>query len=81
MKEMKHELMLPLVGGVLIEFAFGRENDNSHVGITQDRDFVCLLEETTASLGEGNLTIDLVLYPPQLHSSPSHGGFGLVCEV
>ena len=56
----------------LIELAAAREDDESNLSITKHRKFIGLLEQTISAFGEGNLTVDLVLYPLQLHSSSPH---------
>ena len=68
---------LPGVGGVLIELAFGGEDDDGDLRVTEDGDLVRLLQEPVAALGEGHLPIYLVLYPLQLHLAATHPDFAI----
>lgn len=56
----------------LVELATGGENDESDLSITKNRKFISFLEQTISSLWESHLTVDLVFYPLQLHSTSSH---------
>lgn len=63
---------LPGIGGVLEELALGGEDDEGDLGVAEDRDLVGLLEQARPPLGEGDLPVDLVLYPLQLKPAPPH---------
>ena len=63
---------IPGVGGVLVELPFRGEDDDGDLGVAEDGDLVRLLEQPVAALGEGHLTVYLVLYPLQLHLAATH---------
>ena len=63
---------LPRISGVLKEFAFVGEDNNSNFSITQDRDLVGFLQQSISPFGKCHLPVDLVLYPLQLNPTPSH---------
>lgn len=55
-----------------IEFATTGEDNKSNFSITQNRELVCLFEESIPSLGKGHLPIYLVFNSLQLHPPSSH---------
>jgi hypothetical protein len=65
-------IVVPGVGGVLIELALGGEDDDGDLGVAEDGDLVRLLEQPVPALGEGHLPVYLVLYPLQLHLASPH---------
>jgi hypothetical protein len=56
----------------LVELAAAGEDDERDLGVAEHGQLVGLLEEPVATLGEGDLPVDLVLDPLQLNSSPPH---------
>lgn len=63
---------LPGLGGVLKELAFGGENNQGNISITQNGDLICFLQQSRASLRESDLPADLVFDPFQLNPTSSH---------
>ncbi|KAF5769776.1 hypothetical protein HanXRQr2_Chr14g0652161 [Helianthus annuus] len=57
---------------VLKEFSFCGKNDESNIGIAQDRDLMSFLQQTCSSFGECYLSANFVLDPLQLHPSSPH---------
>ena len=68
----KRDGVVPGVCGVLIELALGGEDDDGDLGVAEDGDLVRLLEQPVPALGEGHLSVYLVLYPLQLHLAAPH---------
>lgn len=60
-------------GGKLVELAVGGEDDEADVGVAENRQLPCLLEQPRPALAEGDLPVDGVLDPPHLHLPTSHG--------
>lgn len=56
----------------LIELATVGEDNEGNLSITEDREFISLLEQTIPPLCKCHLTVYLVLNPLQLHLSPTH---------
>ena len=56
----------------LIELATVGEDDESNLSITKNRQFISFLQQTVPTFCKRYLSVDLVLYPLQLYSSPSH---------
>lgn len=50
----------------------GWENEKSNFGITKHRELLCLLQEPSSALAEGDLPVNWVLDPPHLNLSSSH---------
>ncbi|CAL1389578.1 unnamed protein product [Linum trigynum] len=67
-----NESELPGIRRVLEELPLGGEDDESHFRVAQNRDLMSLLQQTGPPLRERHLPVDLVLYPPQLHSPSPH---------
>jgi hypothetical protein len=67
---------LPLRAAELVELAAVGEDDERDLGVAEDGELVGLLEQAVAALGEGDLAVDLVLDPLELHPAPPHGGGG-----
>jgi hypothetical protein len=62
-----------LAAAELEELAAVGEDDEGDLGVAEDGELVRLLEQAVAALGEGDLAVDLVLDPLQLHPAPPHG--------
>ena len=62
---------VPVVG-VLVEAAAAGEDDERHLGVTEDGELVGLLEEPVPALAEGHLPASGVLDPLDLNPSPTH---------
>lgn len=67
---------IPGIGGVLIELSFGGEDDKSDLCVAEHRNLMSLLEKPHPALGEGDLTVDLVLDPLELNSPSPHLSLG-----
>ena len=66
---------LPGIRGVFKELPFVREDNQSDLSIAQDRDLMSFLQQPTSPFGEGNLPVDLVLYPLHLNPTSPHLSF------
>ena len=64
---------IPLPAAELVELAAVGEDDERDLGVAEHGELVRLLEQAVAALGEGDLAVDLVLDPLQLHPAPPHG--------
>ena len=56
----------------LVELAAAGEDDERDLGVAEHGELVGLLEQAVAALGEGDLAVDLVLDPLQLHLAATH---------
>jgi hypothetical protein len=65
---------VPLRAAELVELAAVGEDDERDLGVAEDGELVGLLEQAVAALGEGDLAVDLVLDPLELHPPPPHRG-------
>jgi hypothetical protein len=73
MKERERERERELLGAAeLGELATVGEDDKGNFNVTQNGKLEGFLEQTVPSLWEGNLAVDLVLYPLQHHSASPH---------
>ena len=70
--EGNEEKKIPRAAAELIEFATARENDESNLSVTENRELISFLEKTIPSLSKCHLPVNFVLYPLQLHSSSPH---------
>ena len=61
-----------MFGAVLRELSGGREDDETDVSITENRELTSLLDKTISSLGEGHLPRCLILYLLYLDLPSSH---------
>lgn len=64
--------VLPMAAAELIQLATVGEDNKGNLSITEDREFISLLEQTIPPLCKCHLTVYLVLNPLQLHLSPTH---------
>ena len=65
-------LYIPLRAGELVELAAVGEDDERDLGVAEHGELVRLLEQAVAALGEGDLSVDLVLDPLELDPPPPH---------
>ena len=65
-------MQLPRFRRVLEQFPLMGEDNKGNLSITKDRDLMGFLQKTSSSFRKRHLSVDLVLYPLQLYSSPSH---------
>jgi hypothetical protein len=63
---------VPGMAGVLVELPLGGEDDERDLGVAEHGDLVRFLQQPVPALGEGHLSVDLVLDPPQLHRPAPH---------
>ena len=62
----------PGIRGVFKELSFVGENNQSNFSITENRDFMSLLQQTSFPFGESNLPVYFVLNSFQLNPTSSH---------
>jgi len=60
-------------GGEVVELAMGGEDDDADVGVAEHRELSGLLEQASAALAEGDLTVDGVLDAAKLDLASRHG--------
>ena len=58
---------------LLRQFAAVGEDDDRDLGVAEHGELVRLLNQAVVALEEGDLAVDLVLDPLQLHPPPPHG--------
>jgi len=69
---MQEREVVPRATAELIELATVGEDNESNLSITEDREFISLLEQPIPPLCKCHLTVYLVLNPLQLNLSPTH---------
>lgn len=69
---------MPVSGGKVVSFASVREDDDSNLDVAQNRELICLLEQSLTALCKGNLAALCVLDPLELNfATPRHGSISL----